>query len=127
MVGDWMGSTFDAAGRRYDYQLFLDIDGRYERVIRHDPGYERYDSGLWRFDEAEMTIGLCSEIPDEWGRNSGEWSVLSVTACEDSNVLFVLREVALASRNLPILFYQVHCNGRAYGSGWQERLSKQSS
>jgi hypothetical protein len=50
------------------------------------------------------------------------WAVLSVTGCEASNVLLVLREAILASRNLPILFYRVHCNDRDYGTGWKKIL-----
>jgi len=48
-------------------------------------------------------------------------------SCEDSNVLLVLREAILASRNLPILFYRVHCNGRGYGTGWEQRLAEQNA
>jgi hypothetical protein len=39
----------------------------------------------------------------------------------------VLRWVALASRNLPVLFYRVHCDGRGYGTGWQQRLAEQDA
>lgn len=47
--------------------------------------------------------------------------MLSVATCEETNVLLVLREVILASRNLPIVLSRVHCNGRAYGTDWQRR------
>jgi len=52
--------------------------------------------------------------------------VLSVRTCEDSNCILALRLVALASRNLPVLFYRVHCEGRGYGTGWEQRLAEQS-
>jgi hypothetical protein len=122
MIGDWMGSIYDVGGRRWDHHLFLDHDGRYERVVRREPDYERRDAGRWEYQEAEQLLRLEPDTPDESGRAPGVWRVLAVTTCEDSNVLLVLREVILASRNLPILFYRVHCNGRGYGSGWEERL-----
>jgi hypothetical protein len=121
MIGDWMGSIYDVGGRRWDYCLFLDHDGRYERTARRDPGYERCDAGSWKFDETEKVLRLNSDTPDESDRNSAGWSVLSVSTCETSNVLLVLREIVLASRNLPIIFYRVHCHRRGYGTGWEER------
>src|SRR5438067_6773615 len=44
-IGDWMGSHYDVGGRRYDYHLFLNHDGRYERTLRKEPDYERRDTG----------------------------------------------------------------------------------
>lgn len=41
MVGDWVGSQYDIGGGRIDYRLFLDHDGRYERIVRREPDYER--------------------------------------------------------------------------------------
>jgi hypothetical protein len=116
-----MGSQYDVAGRRLDYHLFLDHDGRYEWIVLREPDYERRDAGRWEYHEADKVLRLESDTPDEFDRMSGGWRVLSVTTCEDSNVLLVLRALVLASRNLPILFYRVHCNGRGYGTGWEER------
>src|SRR5262245_27166196 len=112
MIGDWMGSLYGVGGRRLDYRRFVDHDGRYERTVRQDPDYERQDAGRWEYQEAEKVLRLWSDTPDEFDRMSGGWRVLSVSTCEDSNVLLVLREVILASRNLPVLLYRVHCNGR---------------
>lgn len=127
MVGDWMGSLYSTEGRRWDYHLFLDHDGRYERTVRCEPDYERRDAGRWEYQEAEKVLRLNSDTPDEADRMSGGWWVLSVNTCEDSNVLLVLREVVLASRNLPILFYRVHSNGRGYGTGWEQRLTERGT
>jgi hypothetical protein len=118
-----MGSLYDVGGRRLDYHLFLDHDGRYERIVRREPDFERKDAGRWEYQEAQEVLRLKSDTPDECGQTSTRWRVLSVHTCEDSNVLLVLREVVLASRNLPILFYRVHGSGRAYGTDWQERLA----
>jgi hypothetical protein len=63
-------------------------------------------------------------MPDEpYKDRSSEWWVLAVHTCEKSNLLLVLRQVILASRNLPILFYRVHTDQeRAYGTGWMKKL-----
>ncbi len=116
VVGDWMGSMYGMGGDRWDLFLFLDNDGRYERTSRSEPNYERQDAGRWEYDEAERVLKLVSDTPDEWDTRSAGWSVLSVNGCETSNVLLVLREIALAGRNLPIVLARVHCNGRGYGT-----------
>jgi hypothetical protein len=116
MVGDWMASMYDACGRRWDYHLFLDNDGRFERSVRRESEYEQRDTGRWEYDEGERVLRLASDMPDDSDRMSSSWRVLSVATCEDSNTLLVLREIILASRNLPLLFYRVHSGGRAYGT-----------
>jgi hypothetical protein len=120
-----MGSIYSVGGQRWDWSLFLDHDGRYERTVRRHPDYERRDTGRWKYDEAGSVLQLISDNPDESDRNSGGWRVLFVTTCEDSNCLLVFREVILASRNLPILLYRVHHNGRGYGTDWEQRLGVQ--
>ncbi|MGH7169322.1 MAG: hypothetical protein ACRELG_03485 [Gemmataceae bacterium] len=127
MIGVWMGSQYGIDGRRWDHHLFLDHDGRYEWTVRRESDYERRDAGHWEYDEAEKVLQLQPEMADESGPTCRAWRVLSVTTCEDSNVLLVLRALILASRNLPILFYRVHCNGKAYGTGWEERPSDHSA
>jgi hypothetical protein len=112
-------------GRRYDWRLFLDHDGRYERTIGKEPDYERRDKGRWEYEEVQGVLQLVSDTPNENDDMCNRWWVLSVTTCEDSNVLLVLREVVLASRNLPILLYRVHGNGRGYGTDWEKRLAEQ--
>lgn len=87
MVGDWMGSQYDVGGRRYDYRLFLDHDGRYERTVRRESDYERRDTGRWFHDEVEGVLRLESDIPDESERTSSSWWVLSVRTCEDLNCI----------------------------------------
>jgi hypothetical protein len=116
VIGDWMGSQYDIGGHRYDYRLFLDHDGRYERTIRREPDYERKDAGRWFHDESANVLRLESDTSGEAGRTSSSWWLLSVSTCEDSTCILVLREAVLASRNLPVLFYRVHCDGRGYGT-----------
>jgi hypothetical protein len=124
MVGDWMGSLYTVGGRRWDLFLFLDSDGRYERTIRLEPDYERHDTGRWECAEPDRVLRLMSDAPDDSDRMSGGWQVLSVATCAESNVLLVLREIVLASRNLPVVLSRVHCNGRAYGTNWQQRQAE---
>ena len=128
VIGDWMGSMYTVAGKRCDLFLFLDHTGRYERTARLEPDYERRDAGRWEYDATNRALSLIPDTPtesrlwpDEWGR----WSVLTVSGCEDSNVLLVLRPIALAARNLPVVLYRVHCNGRGYGTNWEQRLREQ--
>jgi hypothetical protein len=80
------------------------------------------DNGRWEYGEAENVLHLKPESPDDSNREFRAWRVLSVNGCEESNVLLVLRQAILASRNLPILFYRVHCNDRGYGIGWRKNL-----
>jgi hypothetical protein len=122
-----MGSQYDAGGRRWDIHLFLDHDGRYERVIRRAPDYERRDTGQWSHNEAENLLLLEYDAPDEFGKTSDGWWLLAVKGCEDSNVLMVLRAAILASRNLPIVFYRVNCNDLGCGSDWQQKLAEQQA
>jgi hypothetical protein len=122
MVGDWMGSTYDVSGRRWDFHFFLDHDGRYERTVRREPDFELRDKGKWEHHEAENLLQLEPDAPDDSNQCFHGWRVLSINGCEDSNVLLVLRQAILASRNLPIIFYRVHCNDRGYGTGWKKNL-----
>jgi hypothetical protein len=113
-VGDWMGSAYSALGKRIDYRLFLNPDGTFERVTRQEPNLERVDSGQWCHKDGGDVMQLKSDSPDECDSISSEWWVLTVKDCESSNCLMVLRWAALASRNLPILFYRVHLAGRGF-------------
>ena len=70
LIGDWMGSQYDVGGRRWDSHLFLDHDGRYDRVIRREPDYERRDTGRWSYNEAENLLLLEYDSPDEFERAS---------------------------------------------------------
>jgi hypothetical protein len=111
-VGDWMASAYTTNGRRIDYRLFLDPDGTFERRTRMEPDDERVDRGIWRHQAEEEVMRLESHTPDPFDGISSLYWVLSVKTCEESNCLMVLRWAALASRNLPILFYRVHLPGR---------------
>lgn len=124
MVGDWMGSQYGVGGDRWDLLLFLDHDGRYERTDRFESSPGRTTTGRWEFDESERVLRLHPDTDTDPGQTASSWSVSAIAGCEDSNVLLVLRQVLLGSRNLPFVLYRVHRNGRAYGTDWQKRLSE---
>jgi hypothetical protein len=65
MIGDWRGSAYDMAGLRYDYQLFLDHDGHYEREMRSEGGILRADVGRWENDTLANTLRLMPDSPTE--------------------------------------------------------------
>jgi hypothetical protein len=118
-----MASTYDVSGRRWDFHFFLDHDGRYARKVRREPDFELRDNGKWECHEAENLLQLEPEMPGDSNKEFSGWRVLSINGCEESNVLLILREAILASRNLPILFYRVHCSNRGYGTGWKKNLA----
>ena len=112
-TGDWMATVYAASGCKTEIHLYLDPKGRFERVTRSDERPEHVDSGGWHLEDQNV-LALESDAPNETDRVSDRWSLLSVTTCERSNCIMVLRWLALASRNLPILFYRVHLPGRWY-------------
>src|SRR5262245_58039199 len=103
-VGDWMGSAYRIDGTRVDTWLRLNPDGTYQRVERWNLT-KCATHGRWFYTDGDERLRLEPEGSDE---RASEWWLLSVTTCEESNCLMVLRELALAARNLPILFYRVH-------------------
>src|SRR5262245_43379301 len=118
-----MGAIYAVGGQRFEWRLFLDHNGRYERTIRQEPAFQCSDMGRWEYDETENLLQLLPDNLDEKDHRMGRrWRILSVNSCEDSNVMLVLREAILGSRNLPILLYRVHNNGRGYGTDWERRL-----
>lgn len=118
IIGDWKGSLYDLHGRRTDFHLFLDHDGRYEWNVQRVTGDEIRDAGGWELIEQEATLQL---MPDS-DETSGAWRILSIERCEGSYIILVLRDAVLA-RNLPILFYRVHGDGKGYGTEPERRLA----
>jgi hypothetical protein len=114
-VGDWAASTYDSRGRRSDVRLFLSPDGTYQQTTRREGGDVREDHGRWHHKDGGSTLRLepATIRPDD-RVGATNWEVLSVTTCEDSNCLMVLRWIALAGRNLPVLYYRIHLPGRWY-------------
>ena len=114
-VGDWATSIYDSRGGRSDVRLFLNLDGSYTQTTRREEGDVREDRGRWHHQDGESTLRLepTTIRPDDLvGATS--WEILLVPTCEDSNCLMVLRWLALASRNLPVIYYRIHLPGRWY-------------
>jgi hypothetical protein len=127
LIGDWMGSSYSTLGRRIDLHLFLDHDGHFERATYLEPSGESRDAGRWEIDTQSRVLTLIADKPDQWNRTKTAWKILSITDYEDSNLVLALREVILATPNLPIVLTRVHCNERAYGTNWLERQTNQST
>ena len=100
-VGDWMASAYRRNGVRTDYKISLNPDGSFERTVC-EPNYERTDRGMWTPEHNGEVLRLRSNDPDVPDADSS-WRVLEFTG-----TTLMLRFLALASRNLPILFYRVH-------------------
>src|SRR5690242_9572321 len=109
-IGDWIGSIYAMSGERGDWHLFLDHDGRYESSASLDEGEPKV-TGQWEYDEEHRLLHLRPDGSADRDRRYASWRVLSVTTCEDTNLVLVLRKLILASRNLPILMYRVHGRG----------------
>jgi hypothetical protein len=109
IAGQWAASVYGLRGTRRDVRLSLNRDGSYRRVCRsgHDEVEER---GRWHLRE-EDTILRFEPEPGGAQEQATDWAVLSVTTCEDSNLLLVLRRVAIASTNLPVLYYRTDWSG----------------
>jgi hypothetical protein len=107
-VGDWMASAYSIRGKRIDYKLSLHPGGTFERHTRSELEGERTDQGRWHHEEGGDVMRLESDTPDEFDRISSLYWVLEIKGLEEANTIMVLRWCALASRNLPILFYRVH-------------------
>lgn len=123
VVGDWKGSNYDIGGQRTDFHLFLDHDHRYEWTIQTEGKAERTIAGTWEVSEPDSMLRL---KPDQ-DEKPYQWWLLSITTCEGSNVILVLRSAIVAARNLPILFYRVHGDGRGYGTDWERRFAERNA
>jgi len=108
-VSESFSSASAAAAELYRSAARRISDGHYERIVRREPDYDRRDIGRWFHDESQEVLRMESETLDDNVGMYSSWCVLSVRTCEDSNCILVLRWLALASRNLPVLFYRVHC------------------
>ena len=100
-VGDWMASAYRRNGVRTDYRLSLNPDGSFERTVR-EPDYECTDRGSWIPEHAGQALRLKSADPQAPDADSS-WHVLEFTG-----TTLLVQLLALASRNLPVLFYRVH-------------------
>lgn len=100
--GDWRGTVYGVRGDRHEWQLSLGQDGSYNRRVSGS-SIETLEHGRWSIDECETILEL-----DPTGDAKSQWTIREVTGCEGTNTILVLRLLAVASRNLPIMLYRVH-------------------
>jgi hypothetical protein len=107
VTGNWAASNYTSRGDRTDHRLFLSPDGSWVWTRRDAGGKERRSTGTWTHDAAQDVLQFSHKSgPDEGCTES--WSIHFVSACEDANTILVLRFIALASRNLPVVFQRIH-------------------
>ena len=103
LVGDWMGSSYWLGGERTEWTLSIRKDQTYHRTL-DDSQETKTETGKWSYDPNQDILEFA---PVGTGEATQYW-VLDVETCARASTLLVLRWVALASRNLPILLYRVH-------------------
>jgi hypothetical protein len=110
LVGDWMASGYLPDGVRCDHALLLQPDGSFIwRTWYEGQRGEHALHGTWRHDhEEELLYFTPSEPGPIYGPDHPQlWRVLQLTGLEGANTFMILQWVALAVRNLPVLFYRV--------------------
>ncbi len=104
LAGTWMASSYLPDGVRIDSVLKLNQGRTYEHTSRShtEQGiHEELDRGTWILKRDEELLQLQSERSGLENRETG-WQII-----EFSGTTLMLRWLALASRNLPKLFYRV--------------------
>jgi hypothetical protein len=109
ITGHWAASNYSAAGGRADHNLFISPDGSFTWSTRSVDGLEHRSAGSWTHGPDEDVLRLRSTDGD--GDKVVSWSIHYISDLENANTNLVLRWLALASRNLPIVFYRVHPPG----------------
>ncbi len=106
IIGDWCASIYTMGGKRTDWHLSISDDGTYKRVIRPENGEHIKENGTWQYHTNKSeSIEFCPLAED---KPKSEWWILDLAGWEKVNTLLILRAVAIASRNLPIMFYRVY-------------------
>jgi len=104
LYGDWMGCFYWLGGERTEWTLSLLLDSTYRLTKTSGDQPSSHQSGRFVYDEADDVIEF---LPDD-GELSIQYSIRDITHLERANTLLILRWVALASRNLPIVMYRVY-------------------
>jgi len=106
IFGHWLASSYTTKGIRTDHVLFVSPDGAFQ-WIKHTGAAEEIDKGRWAVDADDNAI-LLHAHRDGIEQAAHRWGIEFVSGCERSNMILVLRRVALVSPNLPILFTRFH-------------------
>ena len=104
--GSWASSTYSRDGRRTDHFLILSSDGAFQwsRISADAP--ERLQSGNWHYDPEEDLLTL-QDTKGNFQRDAWQHTVHYVSGCEDMDSILVLRWLAIATPNYPILFRRI--------------------
>jgi hypothetical protein len=105
ITGHWAASNYSAAGGRADHNLFISHDGSFTWSTRSVDGLERRSAGSWTHGPDEDVLRLRHTDGDS--DKVVSWSTHYISDL-NANTILVLRWLALASRDLPIVFYRVH-------------------
>ena len=105
-VGHWMASTYLPDGIRIDYALALEPDHGFVWRSRRQSHPEHCSQGVWRHDPKRQLLYFTpSDSGPVYGPDNPQlWRVVQI----EPSTFMLLQWVALASRNLPVLFYRVH-------------------
>jgi hypothetical protein len=106
--GYWAASAYSTGGVRYDYVLSLQDNGEFSESITSERSPPSLITGSWRHEPGDV---LSFSFQQDGDQKTKRWSILYVTGCETSNCILVLRELILASRNLPLMFARIHPPG----------------
>ena len=93
-----MGTLYVGAGDRTDYELELESNGRF--IQRWN---DQTVEGNWSDSADELHLH-----PDNPDARPMDYWILKIEQLERAENLMVLRWAAIASRNLPVLYYRVH-------------------
>ncbi len=106
MAGGWMASEYSSLGTRVDHELGLFHDGRFIWRAFDPRGGKTESNGQWVHSVAESVLRFSSPQPLVDGITK-LWAVLAIAEMEPSGTFLLLRRVAFAGRNLPVMFYRV--------------------
>lgn len=111
--GLWRGSIYGPTGRRSDIVLELRADGHFKQATFQNGAIIEKLTGLWRYSAEARLVREPGDEPgilylDSEKADVRRHSVLTISNCEDSNCMLILRRVILASRNLPTVYYRSH-------------------
>ena len=105
--GDWVASTYSTKGQRTDHALVLSGNGSFSWSRTSPGGSDHRIAGTWEYNPAEELINL--QHMDADGQPAVSlWAIQHVSGFEESNAILVLRWLAIATLNLPILFTRIH-------------------
>ncbi len=103
-----MASAYLPDGRRIDHHLSLHGDGNFIWSLRGSSDKVQVTRGRWSHDQIENVLFFDPGIAPEPDPQPERWRVLAIRGLEEANEFMLLRQVAIGTRILPIVFYRVH-------------------